>query len=79
MRSLVYDNCKTDTTAVYDFKRVTTYLPIMGLFFRGFALISIMHWWMYTFKLPLNAVIMLSARYVYMDVLPLITDQSFVG
>jgi hypothetical protein len=38
-----------------------------------------MHWWMYTCKLPLNAVVMLSACYVYMDALLLIIDQSFVG
>lgn len=59
----------SDVPVMYDFTLVTTYLPIMSLTVRGCVFVVILYWCTHTCAMPLQAVIVLSASLVYLDVL----------
>ena len=65
MDSRRHERCSE--AALHDFALVTTYLPILGLTLRASLLVGFMYWCMYTVRMQMPGIIVLSASVVYLD------------
>jgi hypothetical protein len=61
---------------MHDFALVTTYLQILGLTLRASLLVRLMYWCMYTVRMQMPSIIVLSASVVYLDSLLLQCDVT---
>lgn len=67
---------RVSEVVLHDFVLVTTYLPILGLTIRAKILVCLIYWCLYTFRIPMSAVMMLCSSLVYIDALLLTSHMD---